>query len=73
MLEDRAGERCQIAKGRGRIASEAAPSDRRGLGVSRSGWEQRRRGEAASLLRDRNLQELKVWTNPARDRHIAFF
>src|SRR6516162_7069455 len=25
-------------------------SDRRGLGVSRSGWEQRRRGEAASLV-----------------------
>ena len=46
-------------------------SDRRDLGVAWSAWEQRRLGEAASLLRDRN--SFKGPGNPhARNEHAAF-
>jgi len=42
------------------MSSEAAPPDPRGLGVSKAAWEQHRLGEAASLVRDRNLLGVKV-------------
>ena len=49
---------------RNSLIKRGRASDRRGVGVSRSGWEQRGAREAASLLRDRNLFKLKVRANP---------
>ena len=54
------------------MSSEAAPPDPRGLGVSKAAWEQHRLGEAASLVRDRNLLGVKVQAIARGGQRLVF-